>query len=293
MIIRYSKHVRRFVTLLVIAVAVGLAGLQTTARDGLRAITSTVTSSSALQHVIRAGSVTIKRSANWAGYVATKHLYEDAYGYWRIPNVANNFPNFLAASSQWIGIGLGDSKKFPLVQAGTEADDHVGTNLITYYMWWQVVPEQSHQQHIDLGIIVGAGNLMFAHIHLSVNDAYITLRDVTDSAGITIHFNRKGQTVRSDGHAEWIDERTEEILVTSYYPPLADSTVTFTQAEASAPGLSKRGVGRLPYYANTMWTCARPIVEMADSLPISRSGTKFTIQWKHFGHSDKPGCTPG
>ncbi len=273
------------------AVSIGLATPQTIARTRPSAIAAASTSVGH-QSAISSGNVRIKRSANWSGDVATNHTYEDAYGSWRIPDVGKNTPGgSAAASSQWIGIGLGDSKKHPLVQAGSEADIHVGLNQISYYLWWQVVPEDSQQNVIDLGVLVKAGNLISAHIHLSRNNAYITLAD--EGVSTTIHFNRHGQAVSSDGHAEWIDERTELTFVNSVYPALADSTVTFTHAEASAPGLSKRAVGRLPHYANTMWTCKRPIVELAVPLKITQGGTKFTIQWKHFGHPDKPGCSPG
>lgn len=284
---RDSRHVRKLILSPVtgFAISIGLAGLP--------AATPAAAASGEFGAISSSPNVTVKHSANWAGNVATGHTYEDAYGYWRIPDVGKNNPPFAAASSQWVGIGLGNSKNHPLVQAGTEADIHVGLNQVTYYMWWQVVPENSHQRIIQLGNIVSAGNLMFAHIHLSKNNAYITLKDVTDNAGTTLHFNRNGQTITPDGHAEWIDERTEETFIGSTYPPLADSTVTFTHAQASAPGLSKRGVGNLPHFDNTMWTCKRPIVEMAVPLRITQNGTKFTIQWKHFGHSDKPGCTPG
>ena len=287
---RHTRHSRWLLLLVIgLAASVGLAGLQVIARNRQSAASAAMTG-------VPRGSinlpakVTVKRSANWSGNVATNHLYEDAYGSWRIPNVGANFPNFLATSSQWVGIGLGDSKRHPLVQAGTEADDHVGTNLVTYYLWWQVVPEDSSQHVIDLIQPVLPGQQISVHIHLSKNNAYITLKD--GPASITEHFNRHGQTIMPDGHAEWIDERTEVTFFGSRYPPLADSTVTFTHAEASAPGLSKRGVGHLPHYANTMWTCARPIRELAVPLGII-NGTKFKILWKNFGHTDKAGCSAG
>jgi hypothetical protein len=66
------------------------------------------------------------------------------------------------------------------------------------------LPEFGHEQVIDLGIIFSSWQIMYAHIHLSTNRAYITLINVTDSdAGRTVKYiPPKGQTIEPDGTAE-------------------------------------------------------------------------------------------
>jgi hypothetical protein len=228
----------------------------------------------------------VSQSVNWAGYVVTGHAYEDAYGYWTIPDVGIDPPSFAAASSQWIGIGQGRGSSLPLVQTGTEADINVGGRGPTYYMWWEVVPNSAYQHILDLGVTVGNGDRMYAHVHLSRNDAYLTLDDLTDRAGTTFRFNSGRTTINPDGTAEWIDERTEN-AVFGIFPPLARSTVTFATALTSGIRLSRRGVGTVPRFVSDMYDCTNPVRELARAFGIARGGTRFEVKWLRYGHADR------
>jgi hypothetical protein len=237
-----------------------------------------------------AGTASNETSANWAGYKVDAHTYEDAYGYWTIPNTGIDPPQYAAASSQWIGIGQGNRASRPLVQAGDEADINVGDEGPDYFLWWEVVPEMSIQHVINLGIIGRAGDHMYAHIHLSKNYAYITLTDLTSDATWTYKYTpSKGKTIAPDGTAEWIDERTEDVVF-HQYPPLARSTVTFTKAEVSGIDLSKRGVGDVPHHGINMYNCTKPKQELAEALGIAKNKTQFEIKWLRTGHSDPASC---
>lgn len=233
-----------------------------------------------------APAIPTSTTANWAGYKVTGHTYEDAYGYWTLQNTGTPPPDFAALSSQWIGIGQGSRASLPLVQAGTESDINEGCLCETDYMWWEVVPQFGHEHVISLGIIVRFGNVMYAHIHLSPNNAYITLIDVTDSnAGATYRYNLPhGQTIRPDGTAEWINERPSTILHEFF--PLAKGSITFTSADVSGAGVSKRGAGTLPRTAVNMFDCTNPKQEIARPLGFVRNGTQFTVQWLRYGHFD-------
>jgi hypothetical protein len=227
-----------------------------------------------------------RQSVNWAGYVATSHTYEDVYGYWTIPDVGTDPPSFAAASSQWIGIGQGGRSGLPLVQTGTEADINVGGPGPTYYMWWEVVPNSAYHHIIDLGVTVRSGNRMYAHVHLSRDDAYLTLDDLTDRAGMTFRFNSGRTTINPDGTAEWIVERTEN-AASGIFPPLARSTVTFSTAQTAGIRLPRRGVGTVPRFAVDMYNCTNPIRELAAALGISGGGTRFEVRWLRYGHADR------
>jgi hypothetical protein len=228
----------------------------------------------------------VTQSVNWAGYVATGHTYEDAYGYWAIPNAGTGSPSLAAASSQWVGIGQGHRSSLPLVQTGTEADINVGERGPAYYMWWEVFPDSGYQHIIDLGVVVRNGNRMYAHVHLSRNDVYLTLDDLTDRVGTTFRFNPGSTTIAPDGTAEWVVERPED-AVSGIFPPLARSTVTFSSAEISGIGVPRRGVGTVPRFASDMYNCTDPISELAQALGIARNGSEFEVQWLRYGHADR------
>jgi hypothetical protein len=233
-----------------------------------------------------APGIRVSQSVNWAGYVVTGHTYEDVYGYWTIPNVGTNPPSFAAASSQWIGIGQGGRSGLPLVQTGTEADINVGGPGPTYYLWWEVVPNSAYHHVIDLGVTVRNGNRVYAHVHLSRDDAYLTLDDLTDRAGMTFRFNSGRTTINPDGTAEWVLERTENAIF-GIFPPLARSTVTFSTAQTSGIRLARRGVGTVPRFAVDMYNCTNPIRELAQTLGITRAGTQFEVKWLRYGHEDR------
>ena len=235
---------------------------------------------------------TTATTPNWSGYKITGHTYEDAYGYWTLPNVGAPPPPFAALSTQWVGIGQGSKASLPLVQAGTQSSINEGCECDQYYMWWEVVPEFGHQHVIDLGIVILFGNVMYAHIHVSNNNAYITLADVTDSdASATFKYVLpKGTSIKPDGTAEWINERPTTILHDFF--PLASGSITFTSAEVSGIRLSKRGVGSssLSHTDINMWTCTKPKVQMARPLGFAKNGTQFTIKWLRYGHTDPTNC---
>ena len=226
-------------------------------------------------------------SPNWAGWVLGGHTYTDAYASWRVPNVVRHPARFTAFSSSWVGIDAGNSKGTPLVQAGSEADYYVGQPP-GYYIWWQVVPQLGHQETVALA---RANDLISVHVHLTHDDAVMTVHDETTGGGGMYSYTTG--TFNPGRQAEWILERTDELGGNGHYlPPLASATTTFTGAEVSGSGVSKRGIGAIPDRSkDVMYTCTRPYVKLANPGAIS-GNTKFTDYWDAFGHQDKPGCTP-
>jgi hypothetical protein len=235
-------------------------------------------------------------ASNWAGDLVGRHIYHDIYGYWHVPNVgAHRPPRRLRPrvgwSSQWVGIGLGRSRRLPLAQAGSEAD--VTASRSSYHLWWQVYPDVRFQRYVG-GTAVHPGDLIYAHVHLSRNDAVMEIKDLRTGAGGTFRFiPRRGSSIAADGTAEWVLERTERVVPgPPVYPALAESSTTFTSAEAAAAGVSRRGVGSLPHLAIIMLTCARPHERLAVPGRIAANHTSFAILWKNWGHADKAGCRP-
>jgi hypothetical protein len=241
----------------------------------------------AIQAGPAAPAVATTASPNWAGWVLGGHTYTNAYASWRVPNVVRHPARFEAYSSSWVGIDAGNSKGTPLVQAGSEADYDPGLPPV-YDIWWQIVPQFSHQETVALA---RANDLIYVHIRLTHDDARMTVRDETRGGGGTYVYTTG--TFNPGRQAEWILERTEEFTGSGHiYPPLASATTTFTGAEVSGSGVSKRGIGAIPDRSEwIMYTCARPYVKLANPGPIS-GNTQFTDHWDAFGHRDKPGCTP-
>jgi hypothetical protein len=87
-----------------------------------------------------------------------------------------------------------------------------------------------------------------------------------------------------DGNAEWILERPA--IGDKTLPILANSTTTFTAAEASGPGQARAPLGQLPHEWWTMVTTSTPHITMANPGAISSSGQSFADDWKAFGRID-------
>ncbi len=207
---------------------------------------------------------------NWSGNVADDHTYNDIQAYWTVPLGSAN-PGDQAYSSSWVGFGQGASASLPLIQAGSESDDVLGSHA--YYLWWEVTPPLNSQQVITSDVT--AGDTVYTQITAATNSAKFQVFDLTKETGGTYNINGSFSLA---GTAEWILERTD----VGFFPHLANSTTTFTTAAAAAPGVSLTGVGNLPHYYGGMYTCDLKTV-MAMPGSISSDGYSFTDYWENYG----------
>lgn len=221
------------------------------------------------------GPTAASDSQNWAGNVVHDNTYSDVEADWTLPT-ASGVSGTNDYSSSWVGIGLGDSSQFPLMQAGTESDWLNGTQH--YYFWIEVFPEES--QVIKDGDVFG-GDSVGAHVTYTTAGPKFHVWDTTR------FFNRNYQTSGSwdnDGHAEWIYERTRQ--PNKKLPYLADAAPTFTEAQATVSG-AQFPLGQLPHVALDMYNCPET-QEIAGALDISGDGLSFATQYLH--HGDQNQC---
>jgi hypothetical protein len=131
------------------------------------------------------GDSTAAGAAGSAGSAATATQTAGAgvSGTWRVPAAGKHAtagPNGLAAGG--LALGLGTSTAHPMVQAGSAAR-RAASGRVSYYLWWQVVPQQAGQRQIS--VLVHAGDSVYAHIGISHGVATVTLRDLSTGAGGT------------------------------------------------------------------------------------------------------------
>lgn len=228
-------------------------------------------------------------SANWSGNIADDATYDSAVGTFILPRPKGPSSGN-AYSSQWVGIGQGDSSKYPLIQAGAEADSDDGGRLGTYYMFWEVVWPKGGLPQKTLPEQVGPGDTIWVHIQVPAKCGYpiMTVENENTVQGWTEIYPH---TSCSDGTAEWIYERTE---IGSNFPKLADASVKFTGAEAASTKKGLTGVGNLPRYYSNMYNCtSAPDHELAAPGSITNNGTVFTATWKNYGNqSVAKTCSP-
>jgi hypothetical protein len=233
--------------------------------------------------VVSPASVGKWHSSNWSGYVANGHTYTYAKGEWKIGDANGPATDKSYYSSSWVGVGSGDSKTHALVQAGTDSNE--ANDFSSFHLWWEVYPQKSSQ---TITSTAHYGDTVYVSISFTKGHAKMYLRDFDDSDGGTYTYN--SSTITPDGTAEWITERPEE---SGYYPYLADSKTTFTDAYAKY-GSTEKKLGSLPRDEVEMWNCQGHTKEELDYPgAVSSSGTSFTTHWKHYGSRVKSSdCYP-
>jgi hypothetical protein len=243
--------------------------------------TSTVTRPLRLQRPSATGPATTGScTANYSGNVADGTTYEDAYGTWTVP-LGGQSSSGHAESAAWVGIGVSGTKYYPIIQGGSESDLSVP---VPYYLWWEAVTSDSSRQNQVL-TRVHYRDTIYVHIHFVYGEGQVTLDDET--YGWSHTYTYTASQIAPDGNAEWILERPEE--ESKYYPILANSTTTFTGAEASGPGQARAPLGQLSHDWVNMITTSTPHITMAAPGSISSNGQSFTDQWKAFGRIDTDG----
>jgi hypothetical protein len=212
---------------------------------------------------------------NWSGVVVHNNYYSDAEANWTLPT-AHGSSGTNDYSSSWVGIGLGQSSSYPLMQAGTESDYTSGSGH--YYFWLEVFPEED--QVVKDGAVL-PGDAVGTHITYTTSGPEFHLWDTT--SGLNAEYKVSGSW-KNDGHAEWIYERTE---INGELPYLADAPPTFTSAQAVVSG-TWYPMGKLPYYSQVMYNCPET-QELAYPGTISSNGYSFGEEFLHYGDE----CAPG
>jgi hypothetical protein len=220
-----------------------------------------------------AGQTSTATSDNWAGYMAHGVTYTQAEAAWTVPIASGpaggNGHNYY--SSTWVGVGLGQSSYYELMQAGT-ASDYTANGTTAYYLWFEVWPAIS-EDIIDTNV----HPLDDVGVHVAYSSTGPQFHIWDTSTGYNTTFAYSGSW-GDDGHAEWIYERP---TVGGTLPYLANAPATFTSAEALT-GSTWQTVATASDVAIAMWNCAGT-VRMA--LPSPISGATFPERFANSGDS--------
>jgi Peptidase A4 family len=199
------------------------------------------------------------KSTNWAGYVIHNNTYSDAEAEWDLPNVFGIIGKNLYSDS-WVGIGLGNSSTYPLMQAGSESDalDSNSPGDDYYSLWFGFWPESIFDT-VDVNVSVG--DLVGAHVTVDGSAAgcgastcvFFHVWDA--STGFTAEYVEGGDW-SNDGHAEWIYERPCIISGSNCeIQYLARAAPVFTEAQAAVSGAGWLPMGDYSWVELTMWNC--------------------------------------
>ena len=206
-------------------------------------------------------------SPYWAGNVAHNEPYTDAEAQWVVPYASGGSGT---DSSHWVGVGLGDSSTYPVVQAGS---DSPGWNVGSYG-WVEVYPQQ-HQVVLSQLYSI-QGDLMMAHVRFTSNLA--TFHVVDETLGVEYQFSEGFSGIKPDGHAEFIVERPANSSGVHYC--LANfGSVRFTSAQAAAPNFGWHSIGALPHYYLWMQNGTH---RLAYPGPIDSTGYAFSAIWENY-----------
>lgn len=210
-------------------------------------------------------------SPNWAGNTANGNTYTDAETTFILPAAQVGPSGTNTYSSSWPGVGLGNSRGYPLAQAGSESDN-LGPGRSNYYLWWEVFPLQLYQQRI--GVTVNPGETLYMHATLHTNVATVHIVDY--DLGVDLHYDFSG-TFKDDGHAEWIYERTGQ---NGGLPPLANAPPVFTGVQAATQG-KFQSLGSLPHFNYIMADCYGSTLAYPGN--ISNDGLSFREIFQTYG----------
>ncbi len=171
----------------------------------------------------------------WAGNIAYNETYTNVEATWGVPTSTGS-----GLSSHWVGIGLGNSKTYPLVQAGVESPANAKA-----YAWvetWYPGDPQGEVPVAGLGNI--GGHLIYVKVHFATTGAVSYL--LTDEfTGISYHPSAQTYSgMKPDGHAEFISEDPNGMA-----QPLADfNNCNFTAAQAYSGSTGWKYIGKLSHY---------------------------------------------
>ena len=223
----------------------------------------------ALPHIIHRGNGTAQ-SSNWSGYAAYNATFSDVKGSWIQP--AANCSSTTTAQYASFWVGLDGYKSSSVEQLGTDSDC-AGRNKPSYYAWWEMYPNPSHQIS---GFAVRPGDSISAEVSRVATVYTLTL--VNNTTGQ--RFSTTQTSTAANSSAEWVAEAPSQcIIVFCRVLPLANfGTITFTGSYATS-GTQKSISG----YANDSITMTDTTGTTVRAQPsgLSPDGTSFSDTWRH------------
>jgi hypothetical protein len=204
-------------------------------------------------------------SLNWAGNVDHNLGYTDAEATWKVPKASGGSG---AYSSMWVGVGLGNSARYPLVQAGSESDGNGHT-----YAWLEIYPQEAEIPLPEMN--VHPGDTLAVHVTFGAGGGTAAFHLVNKTRNIDRHYGQNYAGTYPDGHAEFIAERP---CIGGVLPNLANfGKATFTGAQVAAGGHWYPVGTASHYYYSMVGYSGRT---MAVPGAISSNHLNFPVTWK-------------
>jgi len=176
----------------------------------------------------------------WAGYLVHHQTFTDVEATWVVPAATGT-----GLSSHWVGIGLGQSKTYPLVQAGEESDANGSA-----YGWVETVyAGEANAPEIPVPGLSGiTGHTLGVHVHFGT-DGSTSIHLVDETTGRNYYPNAPTYSgMKDDGHAEIISEDPN-----NQAQPMANfGEVIFTGCEAASAATGWKEFDALDDYTITM-----------------------------------------
>lgn len=204
-------------------------------------------------------------NSHWSGNIATGRTWTQAQATWNVPVITGG--GTYAMSSQWAGIGQGNSSSYPLYQAGTIANVSDGYKVFT-----EVYPQQTAQ----VQRFPSVNDQIYVHVLVTSTGAQFQISDQTRGWSITINWTGFHTP---DGTAEFIDERP--LLSNGAHSEYAIQSVTFRGAQVYSSATGWQYIGAASHYYYSMYSCDKSTLL---AYPGSISGTgDYTVYGVNHG----------
>lgn len=195
-------------------------------------------------------------SLNWAGYAVAASNVTSVSGEFTVPQVELGGPGFVA---EWVGIGGYNTQD--LIQAGIGQDAYVPGVAVSYYAWWELLP---NAETVIPGKPVSPGDHVTVTITNTSGSAWtIDMADTTQ--GWTFQQNVTYNSTKSS--AEWIVE-APTLVVAQTIPPRITPTVFDGANKATINGVTQT-VGA--------WNPDTLVVPTGSPSAIDSTGDGFTM----------------
>ncbi len=156
-----------------------------------------VTPSSSTDTTGPAPDFQVNNNNTWAGYIDHGNIYTDAMANWYIAAASGQHVD--DDLSTWVGVGLGESDAYPLVQAGTNSNGDGTADIFI-----ETAPDENEVLKDSDFSPVATGQHIFVHVTFNTDSEAFHIIDYATNED---HNYQEYYSGTPDGHAEFINER--------------------------------------------------------------------------------------
>lgn len=213
---------------------------------------------------------------NWAGYQVASKQPQEVSASWAVPRA--QWAGRDTKSTQWVGLGGGNSTQGSLLQAGTAADNtcvaaknRVCSRAVSsYYAFVEVYPQRPLEKVTNLS--VRPGDYVTSRVNYAAKSGMTTMTLTNHRTGASVVYQSYAPAPK--GVAEAVVERTANLSGTS--GALSKTTpVSFYNMKVK----DANGVHTPKQMQNYRMTMANQNGVLANTSRLSPSGDSFTVSW--------------